>query len=340
PNHQLIQNESNPTGFCIIFNPLLFNEDKKIELKAFRMDRLNSKDSFQYHEMDVEIELPDSLEYFTWIKELIELREFNDTRFIKELREIEPIPGRELQEIPKTALIEGEKGDVESEKPFLSNGMRLAFNALSNSITASFESNFNPWLKRIEEGTTKGADDLKETTESMKKRISRGIKKIEGWIIEQFKQELNEFLLKLMENKDEHETMIHQWEKAIKKTKQEIIDTVEKDLNSNYSKVIETLRELDSRLSNTSDISSFVSKEIIKKYEEFRGKLNQIKEEMEDIFSKIQQDVNTSMGQYQQEIDDTNKLFIEKFNALRNQVSTFQSLLKTLTDLVKQMEKP
>ncbi|MHA1842715.1 MAG: hypothetical protein ACTSWE_00430 [Promethearchaeota archaeon] len=339
PNHQLIQNERNPNGFCIIFNPLLFNEDKKIELKAFRMDQLNFKDSFQYHKVELEIELPDSLEYFTWIKELIELREFNDTRFIKELREIEQIPETQLQEIPKAVLLEGEKGGVEAVKPFLSNGMRLAFNAFLNSIITPLELNFNPWLKRIEEGAIKGTEDLKEATESIKNRISRGMKKIERWISEQFTQELDEFISKLIEKKDEHETMVNQWEKAMEKTKEEIIDTTEKDLNTNYSQVIETLKDLDSRLYNTSDISRSISREIMEKYDEFRGKLNQMKEEMEKTFPKIQQDVITSMGHYHQEIDDKTKLLNEKFNALRNQVNTFQSLLNSLTDLVNQMEK-
>ncbi|MBY9004138.1 MAG: hypothetical protein KGD73_09230 [Candidatus Lokiarchaeota archaeon] len=182
---QYFQTEENPNTICIVFDHT--HIDDKFGLKIFKFkDHQNPEEIV---EIIPNILIPNSLEYFKWVQELIENFQRKEPIIIKEYLEAQkPLP-EELQEIPQIS----ESIDEVEEKPSSQmeksiDGVRTGATTLADTFINNYVNHLDVWLSNVEEGSLKGADFIRSSLNQLKNTIGKGLEGLENYFQRKFNE--------------------------------------------------------------------------------------------------------------------------------------------------------
>jgi len=340
-NHRIFQNEQRPYAFCIIFDHTLMGQEDSLGFEAYRLDNFVDPMNKEHHKVVVEIEIPNTLEYFKWLQKFVEDIHKKEPIMIKEYKELDGTAPSDLQEIPKSEM---EINDLEINevdqtiKPIIS-GFQEGSSRFSDIFANIFENQIANWSNDINQGTTRGTELLTKTVTQMKDKISVGINNIESWfnrnldeIVDGFKGQFHHYI----------DTRIESQKELVRQTfemKEDVIknynSSVDENLNSLTSEMSEKTKELTDKIKNTL-LQSSKLEELIKNSSD---NLLKISDETDIITKNIKKDIETNSSDFEQSILNeikklNNELNLVKaaYSKMNNTIKNFQKIAESLKE--------
>ena len=182
---QYFQTEDNPNAICIVFDHTKRQEN--FGLKIFKLKDHDNPE--EVVEIMPNILIPDSLEYFKWVQDLVENFQRKEPIIIKEyLGAQKPLP-EELQEIPQL----DERIDETEEKPSSQMeksiiGIQTGASTLADTFVNNYVNYLDVWLNDIEEGSLKGGDFIRSSLNQLKNTIGKGLEGLEIYFQRKFNE--------------------------------------------------------------------------------------------------------------------------------------------------------
>ncbi|TXT53653.1 MAG: hypothetical protein BAJALOKI2v1_890008 [Promethearchaeota archaeon] len=331
-NQQFFELKQSPFDFGIVFDPTEMDDDGDL---GFRVFKLNEK-ATDFQNVNYKLEIPNSLDFFTWCKKLMEDYQKESPVLIREVLEKEEGPIGQLQEIPKSEDIAADfkEEPSESENDIL-RGFQEGVDQFKDTFMTSLTNQLNLWIDNLSSETTKGTKLLLNITNQMNNNLSYGITKIrkgfernqeeilttqeDGLIgtlqdeienIKTHKTELEEFSENLIK---ERKSQINNFLSGIKESLQAITETYKNTLNLSSNKV----NEITNGITNFSGVNNSISNTL----EEFTNSINQKFKEKTSLFQSKTEEKISSIDR---SLDDV----MQKQNNLRDDIKSLKKEIR------------
>jgi proteasome lid subunit RPN8/RPN11 len=196
-NHLFFQNEENPLGFAIVFDYKLLENNKNYGFEIFRFKNYLKGPESEYGKVKYEIEKPNTLDYFKWVKNLVEDSQRKIPVIVNEYNEIsKPIP-EELQKIPtpEDSTIEEQDDLVNIKINNIIRGSREGMLKFNESIDQNIQNEFGTWMRAMSNGSLRGIEQLRSSVSQMRKTVLEGFEDVENYFTRTFK-EISEIFVK------------------------------------------------------------------------------------------------------------------------------------------------
>ena len=329
--HQFFQKESNPNGFCIVFDHTLMDKDKSFGFEIYRFDDFKKAD--KYNTVVFEIEEPADLDYFKWVQKFVEDLQKQTPILIKEISESkETIPG-ELQEIPISEEIskEEELDEYSHISPIIS-GFQRGVSKFSESIIDTFKSQFGDWTSNLKEGSSKGSEYLRNSVNKMKEAASQSLIKVENWFNKNMDSMLNGFKETVVKYVDQRVEAQSQLRNDLNNIKEALFNDLERitDNNLNYirSEIESVVKLATEKVNKSTEMNS--------KIEEMIGSISNvilaIKDESNNLSNKIEKNIETKINQFEISIN-------EKIEKMSSEIQPFKEYYLEISELLEKLQK-
>jgi len=324
------QNEDNPLGFCIVFDPELIDKKDYFGFKIYTLDDFHQGINSQYHDLAYEIEKPESLEYFKWVQKFVEDYQKNEPILIKEIIELSEDKQKGLQEIPK------EKEKI-AEDLFNFSNFKQANAELGDTIENIMNKQIRRWAEELNEAALSGNKKLLESTIQIKENLSRGMINFK----KKFDEELTD-ISKIFEdsisnyidsrNRD-FTQLINDIDEKYNVSRDSLIELISTKSTQNYR----SFKEIMEKFNEMSEDS----KNQMKKIEEKTKILNesiinmpeQLKNSSEEIIAKLKETAEKNNDEKTKLLNDLNskieileKIFLEIKNKTEDKIEKIKNL--------------
>jgi proteasome lid subunit RPN8/RPN11 len=230
--HLYFQNENNPNAIVIVFDPLRFKKSDNFGVKSFRLkDYMQPK---MLLALDTSIKIPNSLDFFKWVKNLIEDSQRKDPQIIYEYEETKKPVIEELQEIPKAEEVKKEVSALEENIESLLNGIALGPNAFSGDFLETYKTQMEGWINDVQTGSLKGTEYIRSSLNQLNKTINKGLDGLQAYFKAKFNEISNIFVKGITESLENTIKSQKNIDAEIKKTTEEISEIIEKEINANF----------------------------------------------------------------------------------------------------------
>jgi proteasome lid subunit RPN8/RPN11 len=259
-NHLYFQTEQNPLAFGIVFDHTKLKKADQLGLEVFQLKNYKLNEKSGIIRVKYEVEPPKSLDFFNWVRELVEYSQTKNPNIIPEkLETIEGIPG-DLQEIPMSIGQDDIKTHIKYPNidPVI-DGFKKGLQNLSNLVLNNYKSELELWSTEFNDGALIGIIRLNNALSEMNSAINIGFENVEKWIDIKFKERLDEYkekveryVSKRIEGQEELKSNTQEISKILKSGISEYLDhfisdvsiSVKNNLNESINKLYE-LSKLD-----------------------------------------------------------------------------------------------
>ena len=262
-NHLYFQNEQNPLAFGIVFDPSQLKKAAHLGLEVFQLKNHKLGEKSGIVRVKNEIEPPKSLDFFNWVRELVEYGQAKDPNIIREKFEmIEGIPG-DLQEIPTTIDQDDAKFDIKypNINPVI-DGFKKGLQNLSSLVLNNYKSELETWSTEFNDGALIGLHKINDSLSEMNSAITKGFENVEKWIdlkfherIEEYKVKVESYVRKRLEGQEELKSNTHEISEILKseinESLEHSISDISKSIKNNLDESINKLYELTKLDRNT-----------------------------------------------------------------------------------------
>ena len=262
-NHLYFQNEQNPLAFGIVFDPSQLNKAAHLGLEVFQLKNHKLGEKSGILRVKNEVEPPKSLDFFNWVRELVEYGQAKDPKIIHEKFEmIEGIPG-DLQEIPTSIDQDDAKFDIKypNINPVI-DGFKKGLQNLSSLVLNNYKSELELWSTEFNDGALIGLHKINDSLSEMNSAVNSGFEKVGQWIdlkfkerIEEYKETVSSYIKKRLEGQEELKTDTHEISEILKSEINESLESsisdIAKSIKNNLDESINKLYELTKLDTNT-----------------------------------------------------------------------------------------
>lgn len=333
-NHLFWQKEGTPDAFAVVFDHSQMGKNDSLGFKSFRLDNYKLGEKSDYHEIVVEVEPPESLDFFKIIKNLVEESQKESPILIKEYDEI-----GDLQEIPKPT--EGEIVEMKEESPLKPtiDGFVKGTQELKDNFLPTFQDKINKWTHDITVGTSKSSAFIANTISTMQNSIDLGIKKVEEWFEKTLSTQMEEFKLEIKNQVQERLDSEIELTKEINDNIDLIVEDIVKIINENISQKIneigEKIKQNSKIFEDLEKIQEKISQDVNKQTEI----VNNTNENTEKTISGINQKVNTISTKFNEILNEEINNISDKLSVTKEQTEKLASQLETLQKSIKKVKK-
>jgi len=322
-NHLYFQNEQNPLAFGIVFDPSKLKRADDLGLEVFQLKNHKLGEKSGIVRVKNEIELPTSLDFFNWVRELVEYGQAKDPNIIHEKFEmIDGIPG-DLQEIP-TSLDQAEtKFDINypNINPVI-DGFKKGLQNLSSLVLNNYKSELELWSTEFNDGALIGLYKINDSLSEMNSAINRGFEKVEQWIDLKFKERLDEYkekvegyVRKRLEGQEELKSNTQEISEILKseinESLEHSISDISKSIKDNLDESINKLYELSKLDTNTREKIESSGKQISNLTNLIENLSIDMLKGMSAINHPFEITITTNYDNLIAELDNFNKDFVE-----------------------------
>jgi len=180
------QNDSDPNAIAVIYDPLKFAQSDNFGMKCFKLE--DFRHPAKYLELECEIKIPNTLDFFKWVKELMEESQKKNPQLIYEYEESKKPKLEELQEIPQSEEPSKKIIEVDNKIEALLEGAKRGTNAFTNDFLDIYKSQLENWTIDVKIGSLKGTEYIRSSLNQLKKTINKGLEGLQGY----FKAKFNE----------------------------------------------------------------------------------------------------------------------------------------------------
>jgi len=255
-NHLYFQNEQNPLAFGIVFDPSQLKKADHLGLEVFQLKNHKLGEKSGIVRVKNEIEPPKSLDFFNWVRELVEYGQAKDPNIIHEKFEmIEGIPG-DLQEIPTSIGQTDTKIDIKypNINPVI-DGFKKGLQNLSSLVLTNYKSELELWSTDFNDGALIGLHKINDSLSEMNSAINSGFEKVEQWIdlkfkerIDEYKKKVEGYVRKRLEGQEELKSNTQEISEILKseinESLEHSISDIAKSIKNNLDESINKLYEL------------------------------------------------------------------------------------------------
>ncbi len=299
-NQLYFQNEKHPYGFGIVFDNNLLNSGNKFGFEIFRFKTFSKGIDSEYVKVPFELEVPNTLEFFKWIKALVEDLQRENPIVINEFDEIRKLMPGELQEIPKIEDIATENGDDDFNAQIqpIFTGFREGTSQFVDTFIDAYKNQLSNWMIDVRNGSLKGIEQIRSIVNQMKVSFEQGLENIQNYFDKSFSEISDVFITNISEYIDRRvETQ--------KEFTTKVSDSFEEISNETQSIIENNLKEFTDKLKEK------ISYEEVKLYN-----INQIN-------TKIKPLLNKSSDLLTKTFNDTNALSDDLINEIKRLSSKF-----------------
>jgi len=322
-NQLYFQNEQNPLAFGIVFDPSKLKRADDLGLEVFQLKNHKLGEKSGIVKVKNEIELPTSLDFFKWVRELVEYGQAKDPNIIHEKFEmIDGIPG-DLQEIP-TSLDQAEtKFDINypNINPVI-DGFKKGLQNLSSLVLNNYKSELELWSTEFNDGALIGLYKINDSLSEMNSAINRGFEKVEQWIDLKFKERLDEYkekvegyVRKRLEGQEELKSNTQEISEILKseinESLEHSISDISKSIKDNLDESINKLYELSKLDTNTREKIESSGKQISNLTNLIENLSIDMLKGMSAINHPFEITITTNYDNLIAELDNFNKDFVE-----------------------------
>lgn len=255
-NHQFFQNEHSPYAFGIVFDHYKLQKGVNSGLEVFRLDDPSKGKKSKAIEVNYEIEIPKSLEFYRWVQKLVEYGQTKTPIIIREKLEMNDQTPSDLQEIPMT--VEQLDSEIELKYPNIEpvvEGVKKGLQNFSNLVLNNYKSELETWSAEFNDGALIGLNKISDSLAQMNLAINNGFEKVEKWIELNFKERIDEYkgkiegyVKKRLEGQEEVKTITNEIKDSlaseVTKNLEQSIDSITKSIKKDLNETINKLYEL------------------------------------------------------------------------------------------------
>ena len=338
-NHLYYQKKQTSHGFGIVFDHALMGKEDNLGFKIFRLIDYKKGVSSECEEVDYEIEVPNTLDYFYWTKKFVEDSQKKAPLLIKEIDEfIGPKPS-ELQAIPISPEDLAEAEEEYSEMAPIFSGFQQGAASFSEIFMGYFITQLSKWTKDINEGSLNGSEYLRITLLQMNDSIAFSMSKVEKWFennldenIDAFKDSVSAYVDERIDAQKElanHVTNIK--EGAIT----ELNSLIDNNVNNVMTQIESGIKGISEKVADSTQVNSKLE-EIIKNTTE---KINTITNEANNLKTEIINDIDSSVNPIESDIVSRIDKLNTEFNPIKDSLAEIGNLLQKLQEVANQISE-
>ncbi|MFX1317000.1 MAG: hypothetical protein ACFE9T_14150 [Promethearchaeota archaeon] len=328
--HQFFQKESNPNGFYIVFDHTLMDKDKKFGFEIYRFDDYKKAD--KYHNVEFEIELPATLDYFNWVQKFIEDLQKQSPILIKEINETkESIPG-ELQEIPISDEMVQDELDKFSQLTPIISGFQEGMTKSSEMIIDTLKSQIGNWTNDFKQGSLKGTEYLRNSINKMKDSVSQSFIRVENWfkknldnITNEFKETVYKYVDKRVEVQNELGNNLVDMKSNLYNDLNSVAD---ENLKNIRNEIDDTIKLAIENIDNSDELNSKIKNLIMTSSELSLA----IENELNNLNNKIEKIIESAINQFETNIN-------EKIEKMSSELEPFKNYYSEISELLEKLQK-
>ena len=322
-NQLYFQNEQNPLAFGIIFDPTQLKKADHLGLEVFQLKNHKLGVKSEIVRVKNEIEPPKSLDFFNWVRELVEYGQAKDPKIIREkLETIEGIPG-DLQEIPMPI----DQADVKIDMNYpnidpVIDGFKKGLQNLSNLVLNNYKSELELWSTDFNDGALIGLYKINDSLAEMNSAINKGFEKVEKWIdfkfkerIDEYKEKVSSYISKRLEGQEELKSNTQEISELLKS---EISEYLDQSINDTSKSIKDNLNKLNNKFYGLSKLDTDTTKKIEDSTNQISNLTNHIENLSIEILKGISAinhpfeiNITTNLDNIISELDIFNKDFVE-----------------------------
>jgi proteasome lid subunit RPN8/RPN11 len=340
-NHHFYQNDQNPYSFAIVFDHTLVGKDGNFGFEIYRLNNYSEMMSKDYHKLEYELEIPNTLDFFKWIQKFIEDANKKAPILIKELSEIKEAVPEDLQEIPKIKEL---KKEIKNKDEFFDttsiiSGIQEGSSKFLEKIKPLLGEQLEHWANDIYKDSLNGTELISTSITQMKDKLTLGMDKMEKWFKLNLDQILNKFKTKI--NDYIEIRMVHQKQVTdqILNLKEEMTNSCKITLETNINNIIKDLEnqililsgKIDSLDQNGISMERLIN-EYSDKFSKFSEETNQISS---NILSSIKSNISPLGANFNAEIDKFNK----ELNSIKEIFDKAENTFKKLQNVVNNLKE-
>ncbi|MFX1588002.1 MAG: hypothetical protein ACFFC1_07595 [Promethearchaeota archaeon] len=244
-NQLYFQNEKHPYGFGILFDNNLLNSGNKFGFEIFRFKNFSKGIDSEYVKVPFELEAPNTLEFFKWIKALVEDLQRKNPIVINEFDEVrKPMPG-ELQEIPKVEDVAIENADdgFNAQIQPIFTGFREGTSQFVDTFIDAYKNQLSNWMIDVRNGSLKGIEQIRSIVNQMKDSFERGLENIQNYFDKSFSEISKVFITNISEYIDRRVDTQKEFTTKISDLFEEISDETQSTIENNLKEFTDKLKE-------------------------------------------------------------------------------------------------
>ena len=342
-NHTYFQNEQNPLAIGIVFDHSQLKKADKLGLEVFQLKNHKLGIKSGIVRVKYEVEPPKSLDFFRWVRELVEYGQAKDPNIIREkLETIERIPG-DLQEIPTSISQADMKTDINypNINPVI-DGFKKGLQNLSSLVLNNYKSELELWSTEFNDGALIGLYKINESLSEMNSAINKGFGKVEKWIdlkfkerIEEYKEKVEGYIRKRLEGQEELKSNTQEISEILKS---EISEYLEQNVSDISKSIKNNLNESIKKLYDLSKLETTTSEKIESSANQISNLTNQIEKLSIDMLKGISAinhpfeiNITTNLDNLISELDNFN----EEFAELEKLIDRLQKIIPDFRNIKK-----
>ncbi len=322
-NHLYFQNEQNSLAFGIVFDHTKLKKNNHLGLDVFQLKNHKLGEKSGIVRVKYEIETPKSLDFFRWVRELVEYGQAKDPNIIRErLETIEGIPG-DLQEIPKSVDQVDTRIDINypNINPVI-DGFKKGLQNLSSLVLNNYKSELELWSTEFNDGALIGLDKINNSLSEMNSRINRGFEKVENWIdlkfkerLDEYKEKVEEYIRKRLEGQEELKSNTYGISEILKSEISEYLEQsisdISKSIKDELNESINKLYELSKLDTNTREKIEYSAKQISDLTNQIENLSIEMLKGISAINHPFEINITTNLDNLISELENFNENFIE-----------------------------
>ena len=322
-NHKYFQNEQNPLAVGIVFDHTKLKKSDNLGLDVFRLKNYKIGEKSGIIKVKYEVEPPKSLDFFRWVRELVEYGQAKNPSIIREkLESIKGTPS-DLQEIPMPV----DQADVKIEMNYpkidpVIDGFKKGLQNLSSLVLNNYKSELELWSTEFNDGALIGLFKINDSLSEMNSAINKGFEKVEKWIdfkfkerIEEFKKKISLYIKKRLAGQEELKSKTHEINETFKS---EISEFLEQNISDTSKSIKNNLNESINKLYELSKVEKNTREKIEKSSNKISSLTNQIENLSIDILKGISAinhpfeiNITTNLDNFISELESFDKDFAE-----------------------------
>jgi len=244
-NNQLyFQNDKNPYGFIIIFDCNLLDAENNFGLEIFKLKKHSKGTDSEYIKVPHKLEIPKTLDFFKWIKELVEETQRKTPIIINEFDEVRKPALEELEEIPKDKIaISGDEDEFNEQIEPIFSGFREGTSKFSESFIDTYKQQLSDWMTDIRNGSLKGTEYIRSAVNQMKNSVEKGLEDVQIYFDRSFTEISNVFAKNISEYIDRRVKSQKEVTLNVSNLFEKIADETKVIIEKNLNELIENLKE-------------------------------------------------------------------------------------------------
>lgn len=340
-NHHYFQTEENTNGFSIVFDHTLMGKDENLGFEIFRLNNYEDLMAMEYHNVEFELEPPNTLEYFKWVQKFVEDIQKKTPILIKEINEvIEPTP-TDLQEIPIPEELE-EKKLKKEEYPDITpiiSGFQEGASKFAETFMGTLKSQLGDWTKDINQGSLNGTGHILNSLKQMKDKVSFGLSKVQNWFERNLDDLIGNFRISVSNYIDSRIETQKGIVNQMPYSKDEIIEGLSVLIEDNFKKLIKDIESrgiyLLDNINNTAKTNSKVEELLTNTSQ----KVLEINDKANKMANEISQHIMTTLSPFEQNLMNKIDALSIILNSYKENYSKTNEKLQKLRKIAENLKK-